>query len=75
MIKEKKVTIKADQKDIDLILRHCNNVKWGINGMFEYGSMTVEELHSVADMFGCIKVLLDINDDGVYPNIYTRKVK
>ena len=73
MIKKKMVTIKVEQRDVDLILGCCNDMKWGINSMFEYGSMTVVELHKMDDMFRNIKSLLNIEDDGVYPNNYYRK--
>ena len=72
MIKKKMVTIKVEQRDVDLILGCCNDMKWGINSMFEYGSMTVVELHKMDDMFRNIKSLLNIEDDGVYPNNYYR---
>lgn len=72
IIKKKMVTIKVEQRDVDLILSCCNDMQWGINSMFEYGSMTVVELHKMDDMFRNIKSLLDIKDDGVYPNNYYR---
>jgi hypothetical protein len=43
--------------------------------MFEYGSMTVEELHASNDFFLEVKKAFNIEDDGVYPNNYYRKVK
>jgi len=72
MIKKKMVTIKVEQRDVDLILGCCNDMKWGISSMFEYGSMSVAELHRIDDMFRNIKSLLNIEDDGVYPNNYYR---
>ena len=75
MIKEKMVTVKVPERTMNLIVKHCNNVKWGLNGMFEYGSMTVEELHAISDFFLEVKQAFDIEDDGLYPNNYYRKVK
>ena len=71
-MKHKIVTIKVEQRDVDSILSCCNDMKWGINSMFEYGSMTVAELHKIDGMFRNITSLLDIKDDGVYPNNYYR---
>ena len=75
MITKKMITLKVEQRDVDLILRCCNDMKWAINSMFETGNMTVAELHNVDDMFINIKSLLNIEDDGVYPNNYYRKIK
>ena len=72
IVKKKMVTIKVEQRDVDLILSCCNDMKWGISSMFEYGSMSVAELHRIDDMFRNIKSLLNIEDDGVYPNNYYR---
>jgi hypothetical protein len=41
MIKGKMITVKVPERTMNLILKHCNNVHWGLNSMFEYGSMTV----------------------------------
>jgi len=75
MNKEKMVTVKVPERTVALIIKHCNNVKWGINGMFECGSMTVEELHAISDFFLEVKQAFDIEDDGLYPNNYYRKIK
>ena len=75
MIKEKIITVKVPERTMNLIVKHCNNVKWGLNGMFEYGSMTVEELHASNDFFREVKEAFNIEDDGVYPNNYYRKIK
>tara|TARA_R110002012_G_scaffold14411_1_gene59595 strand:+ start:887 stop:1114 length:228 start_codon:yes stop_codon:yes gene_type:complete len=75
MIRKKMITFKVPERTVALILKHCNNVYWGLNSMFEYGSMTVEELHASNDFFREVKEALNIKDDGVYPNNYYRKVK
>jgi len=73
--KEKMITVKVSERNMGLILKHCNNVKWGINSMFEYGGMTVEELHATNDFFEQVKEAFNIQDDGLYPNNYYRKIK
>jgi len=75
MNKEKIITVKVSERNMALILKHCNNVHWGLNSMFEYGSMTVEELHAISDFFLEVKQAFDIEDDGLYPNNYYRKIK
>ena len=74
MNKEKIITVKVSERNMALILKHCNNVHWGLNSMFEYGSMTVEELHAANDFFREVKEAFNIEDDGVYPNNYYRKL-
>ena len=73
MTKEKMITVKVSERTVGLILKHCNNVHWGLNSMFECGSMTVEELHASNDFFREVKEAFNIKDDGVYPNNYYRK--
>jgi hypothetical protein len=75
MIKEKMITVKVPERTVGLIVKHCNNVKWGIDSMFEFGNMTVEELHAINDFFREVKEAFNIEDDGLYPNNYYRKVK
>jgi len=73
-MKHKIVTIKAEQMNIDYLIKDFNSAKWGVSGLFEYGSCTIQEAHAIADVLMQIENILSLKEIG-YCNQWEREVK
>ena len=74
-MKHKIVTIKAQQQDIDFVIKDFNDAMWGTSGLYEFGSCTLIEAHAIQDVLNRVKKILDLEEIGYYPNNWQRKVK
>jgi|TARA_R110000803_G_scaffold198941_1_gene262829 hypothetical protein len=73
-MKHKVVTIKAEQMNIDYLIKDFNDAKWGVTGLFEHGSCSIREAHAMADVLLQIENILSLKEIG-YCNQWERKVK
>ena len=44
------ITIKVPESRLKWIKEEYKLAKWGVNGLFEYGGIDIQEVHAIADL-------------------------
>ena len=47
---EKKITIKIPARHLEWIKKNYRKSKRGVNSLFEYGGIDIQEVHAIADL-------------------------
>jgi len=62
-MKEKIITIKVPESRLKWIKEEYSKAKWGVNGLFEYGSMDIRDAHALADILRHVSEVFQLEDE------------
>ena len=60
---EKKITIKIPARHLEWIKKNYPKAKWGVNSLFEYGGIDIQEVHAIADLLYHLNEAFEIEGD------------
>ena len=49
-MKEKMITVKIPERNLEWIKKNYDKAKWGVSSLFEYGGIDIMYAHAMADL-------------------------
>ena len=61
-MKEKIITIKIPARHLEWIKKNYRKSKRGVNSLFEYGGIDIQEVHAIADLLYHLNEAFEIEE-------------
>ena len=62
-MKEKKITVKIPERNLTWMKNNYRKSKQGVNSLFEYGGIDIQEVHAIADLLYHLNETFQIEDE------------
>ena len=62
-MKEKKITVKIPERNLTWMKNNYRKSKQGVNSLFEYGGIDIQEVHALADLLYHLNEAFQIEDE------------
>ena len=59
---EKQITIKLPARHLEWIKKNYRKSKGGVNSLFEYGGIDIQEVHAIADLLYHLNEAFEIEE-------------
>lgn len=62
-MKQKMITVKIPERNLEWIKKNYDKAKWGVSSLFEYGGIDIMDAHAMADLLIHTNEAFNIEDD------------
>ena len=62
-MKEKKITVKIPERNLTWMKNNYRKSKQGVNSLFEYGGIDIQEVHAIAELLYHLNEAFQIEDE------------
>ena len=61
-MKQKMITVKIPERNLEWIKKNYDKAKWGVSCLFEYGGIDIMDAHAMADLLMHTNEAFNIED-------------